>query len=238
MISVFDIGVLSKKYPNPLWNNLVGGYTADNTTNDVLLINNATLFNGATYNTGKVNNGFSFDGVDDYVFFGNNLHDSLHQGDYSISVWMYKTNTVTGAAYSSLYVGPSNRSYGALLSGTTASGAAYTYSLWANNTRMVDVSFGILNLNTWYHMVITRSVLNNTYKAYLNGNLITTVNSSYNPIYHAGYTNRVMQGARQFLAIAQYLQGQLDETYFFNSELTQNQILELYNNGNGIQYPN
>jgi hypothetical protein len=47
-----------------------------------------------------------------------------------------------------------------------------------------------------------------------------------------------MQGARQFLAIAQYLQGQLDETYFFNSELTQNQILELYNNGNGIQYPN
>lgn len=233
-ISHSSAGIIKSSGPNPLWNTLFGGYTADNTTSDVLSLNNATLFNGATYTTGKVNNSYYFDGVDDHVFLGNNIHNNLHQGDWSLSLWMYKINSTNGAAYSTVYVGPNTKSYGALLSG----GTTYTFSLWVGSSRQFDLTFGSPILSQWNHFVITRSSSNATYKSYLNGSLIQTLNSSINPTYLNGYSNRVTQGGRQFTTMAQFLNGMIDETYFFSSELTQSQVTELYNNGNGKQYPN
>ena len=58
---------------NPLWDGLQAYYTADNTSNDALGNYNGTLVNGTTYGTGIINNGFSFDGVNDYVDLGNNF---------------------------------------------------------------------------------------------------------------------------------------------------------------------
>ena len=52
---------------NPLWNGLQAYYTADNTPNDALGTYNGVLTNGATYGTGIINQGFSLDGVNDYV---------------------------------------------------------------------------------------------------------------------------------------------------------------------------
>ena len=43
-------------------------YTADNTANDATCNGyNGTLVNGATYGTGKINQGFALDGINDYV---------------------------------------------------------------------------------------------------------------------------------------------------------------------------
>ncbi len=44
---------------------LVSWWAADNTTADLMGMNNASLFNGATYAAGEVGQAFSFDGVDD-----------------------------------------------------------------------------------------------------------------------------------------------------------------------------
>ena len=52
---------------NPLWDGLQAYYTADNTPNDALGTYNGTLVNGATYGTGIISNGFSLDGVNDYI---------------------------------------------------------------------------------------------------------------------------------------------------------------------------
>jgi sugar lactone lactonase YvrE len=46
---------------------LVGWWTANNTGADVMGLNNATLFNGATYATGEVGQAFNFDGVNDRI---------------------------------------------------------------------------------------------------------------------------------------------------------------------------
>ena len=69
-----------------LWNNLLAYWTGDNTPNDILGNYNGTLVNGTTYGTGKINQGFSFDGVNDYVDFGNNL-DFDGSTPFSISTW-------------------------------------------------------------------------------------------------------------------------------------------------------
>jgi hypothetical protein len=67
---------------------------------------------------------------------------------------------------------------------------------------------------------------------------VSTVNSALNPNYLSGYVNRVTQGGRQFLAMAQFLNGKIDETYIWNKVLSQSEITELYNSNNGKQYPN
>jgi hypothetical protein len=219
---------------NPLWNNLVSGWKFDGDFNDVLGIKNGTSFNGIGFSSGKIGNSVSFDGIDDYVFLGNNIHDTLHQGDWSLSLWIYKNNSNLGAAYSTIYVGPNNKSYGTLLSGTIG----YTFQIYGNSQSQMLLSFGDLTLNQWNHLTITRSSSLGNYKSYLNGNLVSTVNSALNPTYLNGYVNRVTQGGRQFLAMAQFLNGKIDETYIWNKVLSQSEITELYNSNNGKQYPN
>jgi hypothetical protein len=219
---------------NPLWNNLVSGWRFDNDLNDVMGVANGTFFNGANFSTGKVGEAASFDGIDDYVFLGNNLHDTLHQGDWSLSLWMYKTNTAQGALYSTIYVGPNVKSYGALLSGTTT----YSFQIYANSSSQMLLNFGTFVTNQWNHLVVTRSSSLGNYKSYLNGTLISTVSSAVNPTYLNGYVNRVTQGGRQFSAMAQFLNGKIDETYIWNKVLSDSEVTELYNSSNGKQYPN
>jgi hypothetical protein len=219
---------------NPLWANLVSGWKFDNDLNDVLGVANGTFFNGAGFATGKVGDAASFDGVDDYVFLGNNLHDTLHQGDWSLSLWMYKTNTAQGALYSTIYVGPNTKSYGTLLGGTTS----YSFQIYANSQSQMLLNFGTLATNQWNHLIVTRSSSLGNYKSYLNGTLVSTVSSAVNPNYFSGYVNRVTQGGRQFLAMGQLLNGKIDETYIWNKVLSEAEVAELYNSSNGKQYPN
>jgi len=76
----------------PLWNGIQAYYTADNTPNDALGTYNGTLTNGATYGTGIINNGFSFDGVNDYVDLGDVLSTLLDGTNaFSISIWVNPT---------------------------------------------------------------------------------------------------------------------------------------------------
>lgn len=78
------ISSMNKVLPsNPLWNNLIAYYTGDNTSVDSKGTYNGTLINGATYGTGKINNGFSLDGVNDYVDIGDNLDIGLDSWSYN-----------------------------------------------------------------------------------------------------------------------------------------------------------
>jgi hypothetical protein len=147
---------------------------------------------------------------------------------------MYKTNTAQGALYSTIYVGPNVKSYGALLSGTTT----YSFQIYANSSSQMLLNFGTFVTNQWNHLVVTRSSSLGNYKSYLNGTLISTVSSAVNPTYLNGYVNRVTQGGRQFSAMAQFLNGKIDETYIWNKVLSDSEVTELYNSSNGKQYPN
>src|SRR6516162_4953468 len=66
---------------------LVSWWTADNTASDLMTRNNATLSNGVAYDTGEVQQAFSFDGVDDRADVGDSASLRL-TASLSIEGWI------------------------------------------------------------------------------------------------------------------------------------------------------
>src|SRR5712671_6332926 len=76
--------------------------------------NNGTLTNGPKQAIGKIGQGLSFDGTNDYVATTNEINSS---GDFTLSMWMY----------------PRNISAGTDIVGRTANGGNF---IWPNNTQV------------------------------------------------------------------------------------------------------
>ncbi len=66
---------------------LIAWWPGDGNANDLAGTNNGTLFNGATFDQGRVEQAFRFDGVNDVVSFGHNVGD-FGTNDFAISFWI------------------------------------------------------------------------------------------------------------------------------------------------------
>ena len=84
--------------PNPLWNGMLAYYTGDNTADDAKGTANGTLTNGATYGTGKINGGFSFDGINDTITLSNTVTKFSSSTPFTYNVWV-KAVSRTGFIY-------------------------------------------------------------------------------------------------------------------------------------------
>jgi hypothetical protein len=214
-----------------LWNGLLAYYTGDGTANDALGNYNGTLVNGATYGTGKIGQGFSLDGVNDYINMGNVL-DFDGSTPFSFSFWV--NPTILG-----------NRN---LINKWT--GVNTGYIIYFLNNKL---EFGLSSnrSNSWLGVRT-----NNTYSIGMQ-NFICTYDGSKNvsgiSIYHNGISqslttvNNTLTGSistsanfdlgRSVGGLGWY-NGIMDEIGIWNKELTASEITELYNSGAGKQYPN
>ena len=222
-----------KKLPSgggALWTNLIHYYTSDSVSTDSVGTANLTLYNGTTYATGKINNGFSFDGVNDYCMTSSGILPSA--SDMTISFWCNITNNsgYKGLIMSKNYYttgfngGFGIRNLNGQLSITLSNGTSFL----ENNIAGV-----VFPNNTWKFVTVT---FNNTTKrvnCYIDSTLQTS-NFDYTGYSNSDFSN----GVRLGVAIPDnlYLNGLIDELAMFDTVLTQPQITELYNSGNGIQY--
>jgi hypothetical protein len=71
---------------------LISWWTGNNTADDLVGTNNATLVNGATYEPGEVGFAFALDGVSGSVDFGNTI-GNFGTNDFTIDFWMKTTST-------------------------------------------------------------------------------------------------------------------------------------------------
>jgi len=214
------------QYPNgngidAVWDDLLAYYTADNTPNDAIGSNNGTLVNGATYGTGIINQGFSLDGVNDYV----SLPDDSFKPTGSFSVSFWAKQTVTGRIIQFSSESPYN---GVIL---------YTFS--GNNFRVLigDGSFetfsaGTISTSNYTHIVFVRDSINNVNYIYQDGNLANSFASTKNPIYPSPTITRFGSSS----VGSSFWGGDLDEVGLWNRELTSSEVTELYNSGAGKQY--
>jgi hypothetical protein len=85
-------------------------------------------------------------------------------------------------------------------------------------------------LNTWHHLVLTFN--NGVVRSYLDGVESTSGALSMNP---SGYFNTQIFGG--YGTASFNLIGQMDEVGIWSRVLSQSEILYLYNNGSGSQYP-
>jgi hypothetical protein len=212
-----------------LWNGLLAYYTAANTPNDALGTYNGTLVNGATYGTGIINQGFSFDGVNDYVNLGNSSIWDYGTNDFSISIWCYwKTNTLSDPILG--VSGYNNTDGGFSLYATTSE----KLTLWYRNSGTFQIggtSDGTFTINNWNHVVLRRT--NNTIDLFINNVKYTISTTFTDSLGNSTASTRIGNNGYGL-----YFVGILDELASFNRSLSDVEVTELYNSGAGKQYPN
>ena len=232
---------------NSLWNGLQAYYTADNTPNDALGTYNGTLTNGATYGTGIINQGFSFDGVNDYVNLGDNLDIRLDSWTYNFWINMdtiNRNNSILTKSDTS-----SNWERWWYIVNTSNQLEFHLQNpLQANNvtTRKYFRSTQTLSASTWYMVTM---VLDRTDKAYMyiNGTPepIISTDGNFTPItnelssWSALDFNRTFNCCiGNFSTVNYSFDGIIDEGGIWNRVLSASEVTELYNSGAAKQYPN
>ena len=102
---------------------------------------------------------------------------------------------------------------------------------------------GVFNFGTWYHLVATVQSDTNISKIYLNGAeqtyVIDTIGSQgFRGFYSPAQVGRVFVGAENASVAVQTnpYNGKVDELYVWDSALTDAEVAELYNSGQGKFY--
>lgn len=208
---------------NPLWNNLLAYYTGDDTPNDAKGIYNGTLVNGATYSTGKINNGFNFDGVNDYVSISPTFGSSFSSptSAHTYSAWIYPTS-VTG--YNWIIQNGLNNSGTSMI----LNGDKLCFFIQGGNNQ--TTSSATLPINTWSMVTVVYNGAGSV-SFYKNGVLINSSGASWTETV-AG-TNTYIGS---YVGAAHFFDGKIDEVGAWSRALTAAEVSELYNAGAGKQY--
>ena len=213
-------------------------YIGDNfykpTTNDALLVNNGTAVGGLTYGLGKVGTAFVGNGTNAYVSLPNTSGQFNFAGDFSVSMWFRSSNLSASRYAVGNYKAGGSYGYGWVLYYTGSGGFAFDVR---NNNSINQVSKLLpLLTNTWYHVVAVRK-MGQIHKLYVNGvdQLAPQTDGNVNII--AAYTTNQPMNICGISDIFPAL-CDLDGVNMWNRTLTQSEVTELYNSGNGKQYPN
>ena len=210
---------------NPLWNGLQAYYTADNTPNDALGTYNGTLVNGATYGTGIINQGFSLDGVNDYVDISTSFGQSFSAptSAHTYSAWVYPTS-VSGFNFI-INNGTSTIGTSMLLNGNKIS---FFFNGGVNQT----FSNVTVPINTWTLVTVVYNGSGNV-SFYKNGVFDVSKVASWTESAGTSLTN-----IGSYVKANHFFDGIIDEIGAWNRALDSTELTELYNSGVGKQYPN
>ena len=211
---------------NPLWSGLLAYYRADNSvTDETGNGHDLTLVNGATYDTGIIGQGFSLDGVNDYISLPD---DSFRPtGNFSISMWINLSNSNNKYLFMSGSLSPIN----CILIYTNASRMRF-YIGSSGLSFKFDTTVNI-TLNTYEHYVFTFNNASKLASIYINGILNIQTTSTHAPSFPSPSVVNIGASTTP----NNYTIGNLDEIGLWDGkELTASEITELYNSGLGLQY--
>jgi len=190
------------------------------------LANGATgaLTNGPTYTGVAKDAAFEFDGVNDYVAYGDIVDVST--GNYTVSLWTYINSSPTHfqTIFAKKGIAAANAGYAIYYNGSTKK------LLWSNGNASVAQEYyttSAVPLDTWINVVKIRDVNAATKGTfYINGQLypITQnptgldVSNTYNLTFH-----------RAANANTYFFSGKTASTGFYNRALTASEITQNYN---------
>jgi len=199
-------------------------------SNDSVSTHNGTVVGGVTYSTGVIGNAFSFNGTTGYVSLPNNTFN--FSGDFSVSAWINISALSSSQDIISAYSNSGSNNYGWDLWGANS---VLKFSVYNGTTSQVDLVYSGLSTNTWIHVAVTRKLSTGT-KMYINGTLVTSNSSTTNPVYLG--TNNADLGAAVYNGSAtDFFYGKIDMATVWSKQLTDDEVIQLYNVGSGTQYP-
>ena len=191
---------------------------------------------GATWTTGKINNGLDFTGGNHYVnvgmkSFGSSFHTS------TLSFWI-KTSHSTGTERitSSYNSGSTDLSYDISINNNELQ----IYSRDTNGKRLLGyIDFSDYTNDVWHHVVVVLEWDSNNVDIYVNNDSKTiTYETQESPTSSADFDFDLTIGARNLRGtIDSFYNGLLDEVAIYDRALSSDEVSELYNSGDGLQYP-
>lgn len=205
---------------------MVSWWTGDGNAIDTADGNDGTLENGATYAAGRVDQAFSFDGVNDYVQIGDraNLVMSRH---VSVDAWINPTGPGSGGGGGGIIVNKEGEYEISRFSDGTIrwAFAMSTSPGWA----WVNTGF-VAPLSTWTHIAVVYD--NGRVTTYGNGSPVHVFNPASNPAplgdVHPGEEDFRIGGRQRPADNAQNFHGQIDEVEVFNRPLTRQEVATLF----------
>ena len=192
-------------------------YPADGNANDVVGGRDGTLVNGATYASGIVGQGFSFDGSGSYVQVPDNPAWSFGSRPFTITLWAKTNNDGVLIASDDGSSEQNKWIFG------QAGGLTFEINSPETNAVAVFPSYWNPERDRWYHLALTRD--GNTYVLYVDGLELAI-----------GHDNHVIPDASAPLTIGQaegqfFLDGQVDEIGIYDRALSQSEIQSIFNAG-------
>ena len=234
MLTTFGVEAVFASCVNPP-PDLVSWWPGDGNTQDIADSNPGTLTNGASYTTGKVDQAFNLDGVDDYVFIGNpsNLNMSTV---ITIDAWIKPS------------AAPSAGQIATIVNKWGQSVATDSYQIYLINNGSGSWVFGgamgdgatpnggftsaptTIPVGSWTHVAMTYDTNDTTagplgtQKIFVNGAQVNVRNR--NGIHVA--TKNVLIGKEDSF-LPRYFPGAIDEVEIFDRVLSLTEIQSIYN---------
>ncbi|MBN8702646.1 MAG: T9SS type A sorting domain-containing protein [Bacteroidetes bacterium] len=224
----------------PSWlptDSLKAWYPFNGNANDESGKGNHGTVNGATLTTDRfnsLNSAYSFDGINDNIFIN---HSFWNNGwsNFTIAFWLLQNNQQNPNNVGSTY---------SVLNSTPHNGISFSSNWWNSNKYAMWIGNGapasswnvLLNatsntnvfIGTWNHIVYQKA--GSTYKLYINGVLDKSVTNATSI---QSYFYKLYLGcADPIAANNEVLDGKLDDFGFWDKELTQQEILKIYNSCN------
>jgi hypothetical protein len=213
--------------------NLYSVYNAENNANDSFGSNNGTAVGGLTYTTGKIGQAFQFNGTNSYVSLPNSSGQFNFTGNFTINAWINIPNYNVGQA---IFVNfSSGGSYGYGIAAYLGTNNTFAFEMRNGNTIGQFITIGGIPTSNWKMVTFVREV-GQTSKVYIDGVLSSGSYalglSSISPGFQA--SQNVNLGGFNNNSNANHKQ---DATSIWTRTLTISEVTELYNSGNGKQYP-
>ena len=218
-------------------NGIQAPFTGDlPSTSNQLGMDNGTLMNGCTFGDGKIGKAFLFDGVDDFVLLPTNSLRFTGDFSYSFFVSLGSTSGQQTVFSCENYLSNENGDRGYIINFTNG---LLKFLGYYNSTIIINSSSTTtVTANTWNHFVVTKT--SSQVKIYMNGVLQTTTNYTgiitYNSVVYPAIgvqykQNNVNNGNYHYISAG----SKIDALTAYQKELTQAEVTELYNSGNGKQ---
>lgn len=193
--------------------------------------NNGTLTNGPTKTIGRVGQGLSFDGTDDYINMGNT--NNISTGNFTISYWFKTSLSVYKPIVAKRLATPSYNQYQTgvgyvnSLGNPVDSGSVFFFASDGVNKQGVHTTATNYADGAWHHVDVTRT--SSGVLMYVDGVLVSLVidsagissqNYSNSGNFNIGYSNS-----------SYFFSGSLDEVRIYNRALSASEIWDLYQAG-------
>ena len=183
---------------------------------------------------GNQNSALSFDGIDDWIEVNSS---SLFPSDaITICYWINRNGNDITSFQNYISKEPSFQSFILDYSGSeNRLGSGYwlgSPGVWTS----YGTNYEVTDLNEWIFYAFSYDNTTQTAKSYVNGVLDSTVVET-DPNYYLRPSNQKMYIGRNGSANVYHIQGFLDDVRIYNRALTEEEILDLYDDGGGANQP-